>query len=278
MKQKKILLVDDEIETAQVITNCFDEIKSDYIFFRATNGIDALKIAKLKLPDIILTDWDMPKMSGIELIKNLKTEETTKTIPVIMITGVMTSSENLRTSFEAGAIDFIRKPIDKNELIARIRSMLLLADYYNQIVELKNRELTHTALNIIHNNEFNMELRKEIMEIDIEFGTKNKQLSIKLNELKSKVSNKVKNEAWQQFDSYYQQSNPEFFKNLTAQFNDLSPAEIKICAFLRLNLNTKDIASILCLSIDTIKTLRYRLRKKLNLNTDENLYNFLINI
>ncbi len=278
MEGKKIVIVDDDTEVAQTIIDYFEEIESDYRFYKAINGIDGLNIIKQKLPDIILTDWEMPQMNGIELIKNLKAHDTTRTIPVIMVTGVMTTSEDLKTAFEAGAIDFVRKPIDKIELLARVHSMLLLADYYNQIVELKNRELTQTALNILHNNEFNTELRKDIMELDIDFGMKNKQLSARLNEVKNKLSNKVKTEAWQKYESYYQQSNPDFFKNLTTQFSNLTPAEIKICALLRLNLNTKDIASLLCLEIVSIKKIRHRLRKKLNLSTDDKLYNYLINI
>ena len=277
MIAKKILIVDDNIEIANEVANCFEEIGASHIFYRAITGMNGFKVAVEKKPDIILTDWDMPEMNGIELIKKLKNDENTKTIPVIMMTGIMTSSENLKIAFEAGAIDYIRKPIDKIELIARIRSMLLLADYYNETVDIKNRELTHLALNIIHNNEFITELQKKIMELDIDFGTKNKHLSTKLNGIKNELTIKQKKEIWQQFDNYYQQLNPNFYSNLATLFPEITPSEIKLCALLRLNMNTKDIASLLCLEADSIKSFRYRIRKKLNLNSDENLFNFLVN-
>jgi len=278
MNEKKILVIDDEIQVVRIIINSFEEIEANHTFYRASDGLEGLNIARAKIPDIILTDWDMPRMNGIELIKNLKTDRTTKSIPIIMITGIMKNSENLKTSFETGAIDFIRKPIDKLELIARVNSMLMLSDYYNQIIELKNRELTNTALNIIHYNEFNLEIRNDLVELGLELGSKNKNFDTKINNIKNKLSNKIEKESWQQFNSYYEQSNPDFFKKLISEHKDLTPAELKISALLRLNLNTKDIASLLCLSIDTIKTLRYRLRKKFNLTSEDNLFNFLISI
>ena len=276
MNTKKILVVDDNIEIANEIAACFEELGYSYIFYRAMNGISGFDIAKEKKPDLILSDWDMPGMNGIELIKRLKQEESTKTIPIIMMSGIMTSSENLKIALEAGAIDYIRKPIDKIELIARVRSMLLLANYYNETVDIKNRELTNLTLNIIHNNEFIVELQKKIMELDIDYGTKNKQLSTKLNEIKKELTIKQKKEIWQQFDNYYQQLNPNFYSNLSTLFPDITPSEIKLCALLRLNMNTKDIASLLCLETDSIKSFRYRIRKKLNLNSGENLFNFLV--
>ena len=276
MNTKKILVVDDNIEIANEVANCFEEIGASHIFYRAMTGISGFKVATEKKPDLILTDWDMPEMNGIELIKKLKHDECTKTIPIIMMSGIMTSSENLKIALEAGAIDYIRKPIDKIELIARVRSMLLLADYYHETVDIKNRELTHLSLNILHNNEFICELQKKIMELDVDYGTKNKQLSTKLNEIKKELTNKQKKEIWQQFDNYYLQLNPNFYANLSSLFPEITPSEIKLCALLRLNMNTKDIASLLCLETDSIKSFRYRIRKKLNLNTDENLFNFLV--
>jgi len=78
----------------------------------------------------------MPEMDGIEFIKQLKQSTITADIPVIMCTGVMTSSENLNTALNAGAVDYIRKPIDEIELIARTKANLHLANSYSRIKKL----------------------------------------------------------------------------------------------------------------------------------------------
>jgi len=124
----KILIVDDQPDNLDVIVRFIEEDNSPYELLQALNAEIAIKIAKTELPDLIITDWEMPGMDGIELIKTLKQNEATKDIPVIMCTGVMTSSENLHTALMAGAVDYIRKPVDKIELIARVKSMLELSD------------------------------------------------------------------------------------------------------------------------------------------------------
>jgi len=147
--QQKILIIDDQIETINFIVDCFNDSDKDYEFYHVLSGIDAINVAQKFKPHLIITDWEMPGLSGIETIKRLKQIDSTKNIPVIMLTGIMTSSENLQTALEAGAIDYIRKPIDKLELIARTGSMLLLANSFKEIVDFKNRELASTALLIL---------------------------------------------------------------------------------------------------------------------------------
>ncbi len=127
---------------------------------------------------LINLDWELPVMNGIDAIRTLKKNKSTHAIPVIMCTGVMMTSEDLQTSFNAGAIDYIRKPVDKTELIARTRSILMLSEYFSKKqkaevtihdltleiqdreiarlttdLEFRNRELTAKAMYLLQNNE-----------------------------------------------------------------------------------------------------------------------------
>ena len=134
--KKNILIVDDEPENLQIINNLFLESGLPYNVTNAPEGSIALKIIEKKQPDLIITDWEMPGMNGIEFIKRLKEDDRTVSIPIIMCTGVMTSSENLDTALDAGAIDFIRKPVDKIELIARTKANIHLAESHTEIKKL----------------------------------------------------------------------------------------------------------------------------------------------
>jgi len=136
MKRHTILVVDDKPDNLKIIVDFLKESSSFYTILKAPNGKIACKLAEKKLPDLIITDWEMPEMDGIETIKYLKAKQTTKDIPIIMATGVMTSVKNLETALEAGAIDYIRKPIDKIELIARVNSSLKLSESYKEIISL----------------------------------------------------------------------------------------------------------------------------------------------
>jgi len=139
IEEKTILMVDDQPENLQAIADGFSENHLPYKVLKSPNGKIAFNLAKTKIPDLIITDWDMPDMDGISLIKKLKSELSTENIPVIMCTGVMTSSQNLNTAIQAGAVDFIRKPIDQIELMARVHSMLCLSDSYKQISHQKEQ-------------------------------------------------------------------------------------------------------------------------------------------
>ncbi len=136
MKPYNILIVDNDVNDQNTVIEILEKSNSNYNLLRSLSARQGLVIAERILPDLIITDWYMPEISGIEFIKNLKSKETTKNILVIMCTGVMTSSENLQLAFEVGAVDFVKKPIDKVELVARVRSMLQLADNIRENKEL----------------------------------------------------------------------------------------------------------------------------------------------
>jgi signal transduction histidine kinase len=133
MEKPKILIVDDEAEQQMAIMNVIAAYEQEYDVLSAFDGQKGLEIALNEAPDLIISDWEMPVMDGIEFIKKLKKDNKTTDIPVIMCTGIMISSENLQTALLAGAVDYVRKPIDKIELIARINANLHLADKYNEI-------------------------------------------------------------------------------------------------------------------------------------------------
>jgi two-component system, sensor histidine kinase and response regulator len=99
----------------------------------ATGGVDALEIARYKLPDLILLDIAMPVMDGYEVCASLKADPLTRDIPVIYLTA-RTEPEDILKGFETGAVDYILKPFNAAELIARVKTHL---DLRNTTAELK---------------------------------------------------------------------------------------------------------------------------------------------
>jgi signal transduction histidine kinase len=132
-EEYKILVVNDNIDSLRTIVDHVEYSNQHYMVLQSISAPVALEIAINKLPDLIITDWDMPGMNGIELIRELKRHEATKDIPIIMATAVMTTPENLKTALDAGAVDYIRIPVDKIELSARVYSMLKLSHSYKEI-------------------------------------------------------------------------------------------------------------------------------------------------
>lgn len=148
MNNARLLLVDDE----PLYLNLYDKMlkDGDYQVITAANGQQCLDVVGECNPDMILMDWNMPVMDGVEALQQLKKEEATKDIPVLMITGVMTTSEDLSYAMALGAADFLKKPFDKLELSARVRNILLLSQSLKTLKEqyrtLENKNLFITSI------------------------------------------------------------------------------------------------------------------------------------
>jgi two-component system sensor histidine kinase/response regulator len=149
LKQEPVLLIADDLpDNLQAIIDILQGSQQPYNFISVPNGKVLVDIALKKQPDLIITDWEMPEMSGLSAIEQLKKYPETKDIPVIMCTGIMITPQDLQTALEAGAVDFVRKPVEATELISRVQSMLKLSASYLKIKE-QNVELEQ--LNIIKN-------------------------------------------------------------------------------------------------------------------------------
>lgn len=121
----EILIVDDIPSNLNFLSEVLHEEGISVML--ATSGVDALKIASYKLPDLILLDIAMPAMDGYEVCARLKSDPFTRDIPVMYLTA-RTEPEDILKGFETGAVDYILKPFNATELIARVKTHLELKD------------------------------------------------------------------------------------------------------------------------------------------------------
>lgn len=135
--------------------------------------------------------------------------------------------------------------------------------FLNDQLELRSNELTSQTLKIIRKNKVLNELKAK-MEAGL--NTDNKQEIAKIIDRHLRVD---KN--WESFQELFEKVHDDFYKKLMKKAPDLSPAEIRLCCLIKLNLPSKDIASMLGISPDSLRIARYRLRKKLQLDTKEKL-------
>lgn len=275
MENYKILIVDDVIENLQIIYSIINEHLPDYEVLQTNNPENVLTISINAKPDLIITDWDMPNISGIELIKRLKINKKTKDIPIIMITGIMITAKNLKIALDSGAVDYIRKPIEPLELIARINSVMKLQDYFKQIMEQKDNELTESALHLIRSHEFINGFNNKLHEIQNMVKLNPDSALDILTKLGQDILQKNNEDSWIRFELAFSKIHKDFSKNLTNQCPKITPSEIKLCSFIRLGMSNKEIAAVLYQSPNSIKVSRYRIRKKLGLIQGTNFENYL---
>jgi DNA-binding response OmpR family regulator len=117
-QKKKILVVDDSKTALFMVTTILK--KAPYDLVTAHDGQQAVEVAMAERPDLILMDVIMPRMTGFEACRELRQHDATRTIPVILVT-TRGEERNVETGFESGCNDYVTKPVNAQELLAKVR-------------------------------------------------------------------------------------------------------------------------------------------------------------
>ena len=170
-----ILIIDDNANNLKVLAGVLKE--NLYDFRMAKSGQQALNILEKTTPDLILLDIQMPEMDGFETCKRIKANTANAKIPVIFLTANI-DSESIAKAFESGGVDYVTKPFNSNELLARINTHIKLK---NQAEELERQnatkdkffsiishDLKNPIANIIGFSDLIIEDYKELESADIE--------------------------------------------------------------------------------------------------------------
>jgi DNA-binding response OmpR family regulator len=133
---KRILVIDDLPENVFMLQDRLEH--EGYEVLTAYNGKSGIEKAQNELPDLILLDVMMPDINGFDVCKTLVSDSKTSDIPIILVTA-KTDAEDIKEGLESGAYDYIKKPINKIELLARVKSELKLSDANKLLVEVEKR-------------------------------------------------------------------------------------------------------------------------------------------
>ena len=162
----------------------------------------------------------------------------------------------------------------------------LLAE--KEIIRLKNekleaeklsldKELANQTLNIVQKNRFLLKINQELKRMAEE--TSDSTIKSKASTLKKRIDKEIDDQQQNKiFESYFEEVHADFFKRLKDLYPQLSPKDLRLCAYIRMNMSTKEIASLLNITDRGVEISRYRLRKKLELSRETNLSTFLLNV
>jgi len=145
----------------------------------------------------------------------------------------------------------------------------------NTIIDKRNRELTTYTINMVKNNEFLSDLNFELKQLLLELNPKFKNHKEHIQKILSKLQHQKSTNNWEEFHYYFEQVHPSFYENLKKKFPDLTLKEERLCAFLKLGLSSKEISSISFREVRSVESSRNRLRKKMGLNPENSLTDFL---
>ncbi len=175
--------------------------------------------------------------------------------------------EKLRSQAEIRVLD--EKQKSEKEII-KLQNEKLQSE-----IQHKTMQLADSTMSIIKKNELLIEIRKELDQQKKLLG--NQYPSYLFERIHSLIrKNMTTNQDWQIFEELFDQAHQDFFKRLKLSYPGLTQSDLKLCAYLKLNLSSKEIAPLLNISFRGVETRRYRLRKRLDLSLDSNLVEFIM--
>ena len=159
------------------------------------------------------------------------------------------------------------KELENERLITSMKNEKL-----NQKIESKNRELAISTMSLIKKNEVLNGIKKELKK-----ELKKKKLVEESKSIKLINDNLNDSKDWSFFEQAFNNADKDFLEKIKKVHPDLTPNDLRFCAYLRLNLSSKEMAPLLNISLRSVETKRYRLRKKLGLDQDSSLVNYILN-
>lgn len=163
-----------------------------------------------------------------------------------------------------------RERLEAEKEIIRMRN-----DKLREGIKLKDKELANSTIEMLHKNEVLIALRVELKKLaDCSNDESHKH---EVNHLVSKINKEIDNEKqWKVFETHFESVHEEFLKRIKAANQNLTPRELKLCAYLRMNISSKEISVLMNISTRGVEISRYRLRKKLELTRETNLTDFIL--
>ena len=172
-----------------------------------------------------------------------------------------------RVLFEQNQREIQLKESENERRLIEIKNQQLEQD-----IESKNRELAISTMSLIKKNEFLNQLQSELKKYD---GQPKKGVEQVTKIIDKKINH---NDDWEFFEKAFNNADQDFFKKIKERHPDLTPNDLKLCAYLRLNLSSKEIAPLFNISPKSVEVKRYRLRKKMNLERETSLTNYILDL
>ena len=157
------------------------------------------------------------------------------------------------------------KEIEKKQAL-----MVIENEKLSQDIEGKNRELAISTMSMIKKNQFLSKIKKDLKQVD-----STQKASSVINIIDRHLNNQ---DDWKFFEEAFNNADKDFLKKVKNYHSSLTNNDLRLCAYLRLNLSSKDIAPLLNISLSSVEIKRYRLRKKMNLSRNEGLTDHLLSL
>lgn len=173
------------------------------------------------------------------------------------------------------------KLIEENNLLLEIKElenerqlMKLRNEQLSQVVDSKNRELAVSSMSLINKNQLLSVIKEDLKKTSAE-GDNTRSVKSLITSITKNISEE---DSWKVFKEAFDSTDKDFLKKMKAAHSSLTPNDLRLCAYLRLNLSSKEIAPLLNISVRSVEIKRYRLRKKMNLSHETGLVEYILSV
>ncbi|MEI7907644.1 MAG: response regulator [Bacteroidota bacterium] len=288
-KQYTLLITGGEEENIETIQRYFNPLK--YSCYAEKNSVNAFAAALRILPDLIITDWLMPGVSGLDLLKKLRGNKITAPIPVVFMAGAADHPDCVQTAYNGRAAEIVQKPVVCEELTSRVSAILKVRrdqkkrldrerdvflqykEYLQMDIELKAKELTDLTNQLAFTNggtESAVSAPENSAEVNTEQLDKN-EIDRQITMFKKDLFTLH----WTSIENTFLENHGGFKTGLKARNPNLTEKDLKLSLLFRMNLSSKEISHMTLVSYEGIRKARTRLRKKLALESHVDLTEFL---
>jgi DNA-binding CsgD family transcriptional regulator len=169
-------------------------------------------------------------------------------------------------------LDYIQQAALAEKKIIKLKNDKLK----NEMIH-RDKELANQTMDLIQKNKFLTKITEDLEKIKL--AANDEILRGRISSLIAKISKDIDhNKQWEVFETAFDEVHEDFLNRLKARFPSLTPKELRLCAYLRMNISTKEIAPLMNISIRGVEICRYRVRKKLNIDRDTNLTSMIIDL
>lgn len=298
MNMNIVLIIDDDLAHTEIIAGHLTNLDQTCKFLIANDGITGYNLAEQHLPGLILVDLMMPELNGLEILEKLQSGKDTREIPVIIMADDSDDEAMLSNTVLSGAFDIIHKPVTRVEMSSRIGALnryrkiyslyreqseisivkektRLEEELFHKEVENQQRQLTINAINILQLSHLQQAVSDELTALMLHVDTDGKKI---IRSIISKLLDKSTERVWSEMEVCFERVHIGFYQRLLGQIPELSLRERRLCAFLRLNMTSKEIASITFQSVNAIDVAKHRVKKKIGIKNDGDLCTFLTSL
>lgn len=253
------------INSIQKLYETMNQVDSAYFWLQELSALQDSIYNKERTKSIYLYEINQKYIQKQEIINLKHNAQIFKMAFVISVLGVFV----LITIFIIYVLNNRRKII----LIEKEKSRIEKEKLEEELV-LKNQELTTYVMNLVNNNQMIGKVVEKLNSSIDDFKTEKNKVTIR--KIASELSFSLNKDIWKEFEIRFNQVHPNFHNKLLIDFPDLTPNELKLCSFLKMNMSSKEISQITYQSVQSIEKARSRLRKKINLTNTDILFAYFL--